>query len=198
MIVVDVEASGTEAHKHSIVSIGALDFRNPENQFYIECRIWDGAHVMEEALGVNGFTEAEIRDPKKVSEAEGVNSFIEWAGSLEEQTLAGQNPSFDRDFLKAAAERAAVAWPFAHRTVDLHSVAYAHILRRGIPPPLKNKHSALNLDSILEYVGIPGGEPKPHNALTGAKSAAECLSRLLYDRILLNDFLMHSIGWERN
>jgi DNA polymerase III epsilon subunit-like protein len=56
MIVLDIEASGVEAHKHSIVSLGALDLANPKNRLYLECRIWDGAHVMDGALAVNGFT----------------------------------------------------------------------------------------------------------------------------------------------
>ena len=65
MLIVDVEASGTEYHKHSIVSIGALDLENPENQLYIECQIWDGAHINPEALEVCGFSEAEITAPAK-------------------------------------------------------------------------------------------------------------------------------------
>ncbi len=194
MIVVDVEASGTEPSLHSIVSVGAVDFRNPEYQFYEECRIWDGAHVMDEALAVNGFTREQITDPSKQPLEALTAKFINWALNCEEQTFAGQNPSFDRDFLKSSAMRGHLSWPFAHRTVDLHSVAYAHILGRGIPPPLKNKHSALNLDSILEYVGIPGGEPKPHNALTGAKSAAECFSRLLYKKNLLPEFAEYPLA----
>ena len=60
MLVVDVEASGTDYSKHSIVSVGALDFANPKNRFYEECRIWDGAHIMDGALTVNGFTKAQI------------------------------------------------------------------------------------------------------------------------------------------
>ena len=56
MIVVDVESSGVDAQKDSLVSVGAIDFDNPENRFYEECRIWDGAHVEKEALEINGFT----------------------------------------------------------------------------------------------------------------------------------------------
>ncbi|MBP9842806.1 MAG: hypothetical protein KBC62_02260, partial [Candidatus Pacebacteria bacterium] len=67
MLILDIEASGTDYEKHSIVSIGALDLQNPGNRFYGECRIWDGAHVMEDALKVNGFTEAQISDPTKES-----------------------------------------------------------------------------------------------------------------------------------
>lgn len=67
MIVFDVETTGEDSRKHSIVSIGALEFSNPKNQFYEECRIWEGAEVQEIALKINGFTEENIRDPKKQS-----------------------------------------------------------------------------------------------------------------------------------
>jgi DNA polymerase III epsilon subunit-like protein len=197
MIVVDVEASGTEYHKHSIVSIGALDFDNPENRFYVECRIWDGAHIMDEALEVNGFTKEEIIDPKKKSEGEAVEAFIKWAEGVKEQTLSGQNVSFDRDFLKTAAERAHLNWEFAYRTIDVHSLAYMHMIGRGMTPPVEHNHSALNLDAVLNYVGIPN-EPEPHNALTGALSHAESISRLLYGKGLLDEFKEHSIPWEKS
>ena len=38
-------------------------------------------------------------------------------------------------------------------------------------------------------------EPKPHNALTGAKSHAEVISRLLYDKKLLPEFEQFEIPW---
>ncbi|MBI2617893.1 3'-5' exonuclease [Candidatus Kaiserbacteria bacterium] len=194
MIVIDIEASGTEYHKHSIVSIGALDFDNPTNQFYDECRIWDGAHIMDEALLVNGFTKEEITDENKKPEAEIVRAFLAWAGDIEDRTLAGQNVSFDRDFLKAAAERAHLDWTLPHRTIDTHTLAWMHIVKHGGKPPIENHRSALNLDAVLNYVGIPD-EPTPHNALTGAMSHAEIISRLLYDKKLLPEFNAHEIPW---
>lgn len=195
MIVVDVEASGTEYHLHSIVSIGALDFADPDNQFYGECRIWDGAHIMDGALSVNGFTYEEITDATKQSEASLIDAFLSWAETVPERTITGQNPSFDRDFLKAAAERAHCNWPLAYRTVDTHTLAYMHMVRRGMQPPETHHRSALNLDAILNYVGIPA-EPTPHNALTGALSHAEVTSRLLYDAKLLPIFADYPLPWE--
>lgn len=195
MLIVDVEASGTDPQKHSIVSVGALDFRNPSNRFYEECRVWDGAHIMEEALAVNGFTKAQVIDPKKSSEADLVHSFLRWSESLEERTLTGQNVSFDRDFLKAAAERAGhTDWPFAHRTLDTHTMCYMHMINHGLQPPVAHKRSALNLDAVLNYCGIPE-EPSPHNALTGALSHAEVVSRLLFGRKLLPEFMQYNIPW---
>jgi DNA polymerase III epsilon subunit-like protein len=196
MIVVDVEASGTEYHKHSMVSIGAIDFSNPNNQFYDECKIWDGAHIMEGALEVNGFSKAEITDPSKKTEAEVVRAFLAWAEDIDERTLAGQNVSFDRDFIRAAAERAGIDWSLAYRTIDTHTLAWMHMVKRGLSVPIMKHRSALDLDAVLNYVGIPD-EPTPHNALTGAMSHAEVISRLLYDKKMLPEFEAFEIPWVR-
>ena len=59
----------------------------------------------------------------------------------------------------------------------------------------EHKRSALNLDAVLNYCGIPN-EPEPHNALTGAKSHAEVISRLLYDKKLLPEFEQYHIPWQ--
>jgi DNA polymerase III epsilon subunit-like protein len=196
MLVVDVEASGVEPWKHSIVSLGALDFSNPSNRFYEECRIWDGAHLMDEALKVNGFTKEQITDSSKQSEADLIHRFLLWSEQIEERTLAGQNVSFDRDFLKHAAERAGhTDWPFAYRTLDTHTMCYMHIVKRGLQPPAKHRRSALDLDAVLNYCGIPE-EPNPHNALTGALSHAEVIARLLYGRKLLPEFSNFEIPWK--
>ncbi len=187
MIVVDVEATGVDEVKHSILSIGALDFDNPKNQFYEECRAFEGAHIMEEALAVNGFSPEQAIDSKKQTDEELVKHFIEWTKSVKEHTFAGQNPSFDRDFIHRTADRYHIDWPFAFRSIDQHSVCYTHMIKKGIIPPVIHDRSDLNSDKIMQYVGIPE-EPHPHNALNGAKVAAEALSRLLYGKKLLPEF----------
>lgn len=197
MIVVDVECTGTEAHKHSILSVGAIDFDNPTHQFYEECRAWDGAKIEDEALAVNGFSREQAIDASKQSEAELVHKFITWSEGIPDTTFAGQNVSFDRDFLKYAAQRAGhTNWPFAHRTLDTHTLAWMHMVKRGLVPPIdaEKRRSALNLDAVLNYCGIPE-EPQPHNALTGAKSHAEVISRLLYGKKLLPEFEKFDIPW---
>lgn len=187
MIIVDVETTGLDPRKYSIASIGAVDFENPERTFYEECRVWDGALVSEEALAINGFSEAQVRDPNKRSFNETINAFKEWIDGCAEKTFAGQNPAFDRDFINNAFARAGVEYRIAVRTVDLHSLAYAEYRRKGIPVPPKNGHSDLSLDEIAKYVGL-SEEPKPHNALTGAKFEAEAFSRIIYGKPLLPEF----------
>lgn len=187
MIVIDVETTGTNPHKHSIVSIGAVDFYKPSEQFLEECKIWEGAHVEHEALVINGYSEQEISDPKKKSEAELVSSFFTWLEARESLLPAGHNPLFDLGFLQAAAERSHQNYILPSRSLDLHSVCFAHMIKKNVPPPMVHKKSALNSDAVMLYVGIPA-EPKPHIALNGAIWEAEAFSRLLYGKTLLPQF----------
>ena len=114
-----------------------------------------------------------------------------------DRTLGGQNPSFDRDILKAAIRRAHQNWTLAHRTIDSHTLCWMHMVKRGLTPPLdpQHKRSALDLDAVLNYCGIPS-EPEPHNALTGALCHAEVISRLLNDKKLLPEFDQYDIPWK--
>jgi len=187
MIVVDVESSGVDSRLCSLLSVGALDFDNPTNQFYMECRVFEGAHVEKGALAVNGFSEESLGDLTKKTDREVVEAFLEWMTTCKEWTLVGQNPSFDRDFLQETAHRYHINWPLAQRTIDLHSIAYFRFLKRGKEIPIKNHHSALSLDSILTYVGLPTREGS-HNALDDAKLEAEAFSRLAHQTSLLEAY----------
>ena len=192
MIIVDVETTGLDPNKHCIVSIGAIDFFNPKSQFYQECRIFEGAEITKEALNLNGFTEEQIKDPKRKSQYEIIKEFLSWIIRLDNNTIAGQNPSFDRDFLKATAKRCNVNWPLHHRTIDLHSLCYAHFLKRLIKPPYRDGMNNLSPVQIYNYVGLPE-EEKPHIGLTGAKMEAEAFSRLIYGKNLLDEFIIYPI-----
>ena len=46
MIVLDTESTGLNPLTDSILSIGAIDLNDPTNQFYDECRIWDGGYFI--------------------------------------------------------------------------------------------------------------------------------------------------------
>ncbi|HWB34257.1 MAG TPA: exonuclease domain-containing protein [Candidatus Paceibacterota bacterium] len=196
MLAVDVETFGVEPHKNSIYSVGAIDLGDPSRaHFYEECRAAEGTHVEQSSLDFLGLSPEAAADPRQQSEGELVHKFITWALMSEDRTFAGQNVSFDRDFLRNAALRAGhTDWPFAHRTIDTHTLCWMHMVKRGITPPLdpEHKRSALDLDAILVYCGIPE-EPTPHNALMGAKSHAEVISRLLYGKKLLPEFDKYDI-----
>jgi DNA polymerase III epsilon subunit-like protein len=194
MIVIDVESTGLDTKNGSILSLGALDLDEPTNQFYDECRIWEGAHVTDEALAINGFTREEIQDPAKKTEAELIAAFVAWAtGRPKNRILAAQNVSFDLEYVQAACTRAGIDCPFGKRTIDTHTLVWMHMTERGIAPPLNaNGNSDISLDAALKYCGIPE-EPKPHNALTGAMCHAEVISRVAYTTSVLPEFASYPI-----
>lgn len=65
-------------------------------------------------------------------------------------------------------------------------------MTRHLEIPRKNKKTNIKLDYILTLVGLPE-EPKPHNALTGAKVEAEAFSRLLFGKNLLKEFTQYTL-----
>ena len=194
MIVTDLETTGTNPEKHSIVSIGAIDLLNPQRTFYAECRIWEGAHIDKKALEINDMTERDAVDDSKKSEAAIVEEFLGWAMQSNDHTIAAHNPVFDLSFLEEAAARAHLNFPLAHRSIDQHSVTLTHMLLNDTEVPIEKGRTAINSDYIMKYVGIPT-EPRPHNALNGALWEAEALSRMLYNKNLLEQFRGYNIPW---
>jgi len=197
MIAIDVEGTGVDAHKNSILAIGAIDTENPSNQFYGECKVWEGAHISEEALEVNGFMREDIEGytTGKQTEADLLQGFIAWAQQVSgDRTLVAQTPSYDRSFIQRACERAGLENPFAVRTIDTHTLCWLLMTTHRDTPPTRNNHSAINLDFARTYCGLPP-EDKPHNALTGAAGHAEVFSRIAYNKKLLPEFEQFEIPW---
>jgi len=187
MIVCDVEATGLDRKVNSIVSLGAVDFEHPRNIFYRECRIFKGAKIDNAALRVNGFSIKEIKSLNKISLKQLMIEFIRWAYKINDITIAGQNPGFDLGFIASSLERYGLENRFRHRTIDLHSECYDFHIRNKMRVPLKNSCSAISLDYTLKLVGLME-EPRPHNALVGAKLEAEAFSRLLHGKSLFKEY----------
>ncbi len=190
MLAIDCEMTGLDPKLHAIISIGGVNLDDPEDSFYGECRVFSGAQIDPAALAVNGFTETECLDDSKDSEGVMMQNLFVWMQKAQNYTLVGQNVTLDKEFLNEAFARNGIEFRFNHRVVDTHSVAYSRFLIEGRDIPVKTekpKISSLNLDEILKYTGIPE-EPRPHNALTGAKVSAEAFSRMVFKKKLLSDF----------
>jgi DNA polymerase III epsilon subunit-like protein len=188
MIVVDVETTGLSPKHNSIVSIGAVDFANPTDQFYIECQVEPGKEVSPRALEVNGFTMEQITDQTKPTLEEALKQWLDWATVKADRTLAGHNTSFDYGMLSYACRAAGLGWPFGIRVIDLHTLAYSHYISRGEQPPLYGGSSGISTDTVFEYVGLPR-EPKPHHGLMGAQLEAEAFARFIRGSALLTEFM---------
>ena len=193
MIVVDVETTGFSPSRHGIISIGAIEFEKPQNQFYSECRIDTKTAVDEQALAVNGFTLKAITDLSKPSLAEIIRKFSEWIERIPDKTIGGHNTIFDVGMLRAAFRKAKLDFDFAYQSIDMHNLAYMHMKRGRAQIPI-NKFGffSIKANGVFEYVGLPD-EPTPHNALVGAKMEAEAMSRLIHGQNLLAEFKQFSL-----
>jgi DNA polymerase III epsilon subunit-like protein len=187
MIVLDIETTGIDPKRHSIVEVGAIDFDNPGNYFNERCSIWEGAEIDFKALAINGLTLDEIQDKTIFTQKELISAFITWVGLIEDKTIAGQNVDFDINFINESSARCGLNFSLGKRKVDQHSIVYAHFLKRNIRLPLKDGFSDLNSDFIMNYVGLPP-EPKPHRAINGARYEAEALSRLICGKTMFEEF----------
>lgn len=200
MISLDVESSGLDPRACSILSLGAIDTDEPTNQFYDECRAWDGAQINDEALKVCGFSREEIGPQSgKKSEAELIQAFVAWAiDRPKNRTLLAQNVPFDLGFVQEACKRARIESPFAHRALDLHTLCWMHMTMKGKEPPMdvERRRTAINLTAVLAYCGLPK-EPEPHNALTGALCHAEAFARMAYNKTIVAEFSTFEIPWTK-
>lgn len=183
MIIVDLETSGINPQRCSILSIGAIDFLNPNNQFYTECRIDPGCEINEKSLAISGFSKEQINDPGKKSVQQILEEFFKWLP--ENRILAGENPFFDKDFLEHAALKYNIPQNIGRRTVDLHTISFVHQLKRQLIS--LNVNPNLSLDKTLVYVGLPMRHSS-HNALVDAKLEAEAFSRLLFNKGLFEEY----------
>lgn len=187
MVVIDIETTGLDPLKHSILEIGALDFNNPSNQFYQKCRVFEGAEIDRHALEINGYNDIQLYDLNKQGLQDLLLNFVKWLKPIKNKTLAGQNVDFDILFLNKSLNRCNIDWILGHRKIDLHTLVYCDYLKKGSNPIIKNGDSNFSGDIIMEYVGLPK-EPKPHLGINGAIYEAEAFSRIIYGKLLFNEF----------
>ncbi len=192
MIIVDLELTGLDPDKHSIIDIGAIDFFNPYNRFNCQCNIMEGVEIDPVALEINGFNIDEILECELPLQ-EAMFMFHNWSKSIENRTIAGQNIDTDILFLKKTFEFYGFEWDFGHRKIDQHSLACSKALSNGFEIPITiEKVSNFHSDAIMKFVGIPA-EIKPHKAINGAIWETEAMSRLIFGTKLLPEFKKYDI-----
>jgi hypothetical protein len=94
---------------------------------------------------------------------------------------------FDMRFLKHSFFIYNMDYKIGSRCVDTYALTYAHYLKRGVKPPMKENRADLTSDAVFRYCGL-NKEPHPHNALMGAKMMSESISRLLFGVSMLKEF----------
>ncbi len=197
ILVVDVETTGLDQYKNAIVSIGGIvipkDTKDTIYHFYNEARVWPGAKINDRALEVNGCTREDITSSSiRLTQREMLENLVDFAHLSGDMTIWGHNARFDCEFINTSLQREGIDFGFGHRTLDQHTIAYVRHIDAGLEIPLKDKRSNLGEDPISDFVGIPP-EPKPHNALNGAKWEAEAIHRMLYGENFQFEFKKHPV-----
>ncbi len=165
MIIIDWEFSGLDPIKNWLLSIWAVDFYNPENQFYWECRLEKYMTYEKEALEINWFSKEEIYSEKKQSIKELITKFDNWLKTCKTpQILIWQNPKTDLDFLRESYKVASLEYTLWHRSLDTHTISFVKHLELNKKIPIEKWNFKINLDYSLDFVWIKWWEPKPHNA----------------------------------
>ncbi len=186
MIIVDLEMSGLNSIKNGIFEIGAVDTEDSKNQFFEECRI-DGGDLSDKgALRATGKTDEELRAPNKQSEKELLENFFSWVRKTNNMTIVCQNFD-DVIFLKIKADKYELEYPFHYRALELHTLAHMKYFEIKKEFDFKEGISDFGLRKTLKFVGMDDNR-NGHNALEDAKLEAECFSRLVYGKNLLEEF----------
>ncbi len=200
MIIVDIETSGNfDPSKNGIWQIGAVDFEKPENIFSEEARIDDEDNIEEAALKITGKTKEELRDKSKQSQRQLLENFFNWASKIKNRIFVAHNTPFDYGFLILKAKKYNLEFPFSHRTFDLHVFAAAKYFEINKKLPIEDEESKMNLSNVIEFCGLKVNriqlkrnevikEGEPHDGLKDAKLEAECLSRILYGKNLIQQY----------
>jgi len=200
MIIVDIETSGTfDPIKYGIWQIGAIEFNNPKNTFLQNARIDDQDEILKEALTVTGTTEQQLRDKSKQSQEQLLINFFNWVSKIENKILVAHSTPFDYSYLAIKATKYNLKFPFSYRTLDLHPIAFQKYFQINKSFPIEEEKSIMNLAKVQEFCGMKDTriqlkegkviqEGSSHNALEDAKIEAECLSRILYGKPLLEEF----------
>ncbi|MDB5260204.1 MAG: hypothetical protein JWN37_435 [Candidatus Nomurabacteria bacterium] len=191
MVSIDCEMTGLNPERSAIVSIGAIDLQKPERRIYIEMQPFEGADINDESIAICGYTREALANIK-LSQKEGLTLLKQFLDESNERNVVGQNVTFDVLFLNYSFMREGVDCKIPYRVLDLHSMVCSKLILSGKQVPIEDRKSTLNLDGLLNMSGIPE-EPKPHNALTGALSAAEVYFRLIEGRAVLPEFKEYSI-----
>lgn len=157
MIVVDIETTSLDKNKCGLLSIGAVDY-DSDKEFYVECYPTNDPDIDPVSLKHNGTKLEDIYNKAK-SDKEAIIDFFIWTLDINEgNLLAGHNiGNFDAMILHRLWDGTFHAdWPWGHRFVDLHTIAYDRFM------------ISMGMDAILEKLGS-APEPKPHTAINGAR-----------------------------
>ena len=111
--VIDLETTGLSAGEDEIIEYGALRVRDGAEDGNLSMLVHISMNIPGTITQITGLTDTDLEDGTEPQEA--LRIFLEFIG---DDTLIGQNISFDMDFIRCACRRYGKSIP-ANRCVDL-------------------------------------------------------------------------------
>ncbi len=162
-IVFDIETTGLNAATERITEIGAVRMVGGEIKEQFDIFVNPGKPIPQKIVELTGITDAMVADAP--DEAEGLRQFYAFCGDC--RVLVAHNAPFDTSFIKAAAKRSGMPYPFT--SVDTVPVC------RTLYPGHKN----YKLDTVAEFLKLPPFNH--HRACDDAKVLADIFTHCIRD-----------------
>ncbi len=176
LAITDVETTGLDAAKDSIIEIGLVLVRQPTleiiNELEVKVRLERPELMSDGARAVNGYSEEAWQDALPLAEAirrydaSVHNATVVLADAL----FSAHNPRFDHTFIETAYRELGLDRKFHYQSLDSFSVAWPAVIVRQLED--------VHLNTICRMLGIPE-EPKPHRAINGARCVHAVLKRMV-------------------
>lgn len=172
IIVVDLEASGCNYDKHSIIQIGAvrlsktLEIEDEFNKYIIPYKEeWNKEaeqihHITQIYLAENGMFLNIV-----------LKNFVEWIGEPKEYYIAQWSCGWDFNMILKAFQHLGWDNPFPYRNIDIASIVRFNLFTKGFSPG-KSLYKCANI------LGIDTKKYKPHDGLDDARLTVEVLQKV--------------------
>ena len=139
VIVFDIETTGLSNQTERITEIGAVRYVGGEAVEEFDTFVNPGKPIPDKIVKLTGITDAMVAGAP--SEKDALEQFYAFCGST--KILVAHNAAFDTGFIRAAAKRSGLPYPFT--SVDTLTIC------RSLYPHLKNH----KLDTVAEYLQLP-------------------------------------------
>jgi len=166
----DTETTGLDPILHEIIEVAVVvEYPNGDiNQWSTKVKPQHIENAQPEALAKNGYA----NHPEEWDDAPPFDEIAaKVAAVLDGCVLVGHNIGFDHAFIKEALQRADCPAKLRHHTVDTVTLAYEHLVPRGL--------TSLSFDRIRDFLGWSrkGGHMALKDALDCQKLYHELVGR---------------------
>lgn len=190
----DTETTGLKAEENDVIQIAGIfdidTIAGEEFNMYVQPYNWE--NISEEALKVNGHDIAQLRTYEPGASihrrlVDILGRFLDKYDRTDKAFIGGQNPSFDRDFLKAFwiknGDPYFGSW-FDYHTIDLCSWSLAFHIKRIVD--LRDPNTgriSVRLSNVAQAFGLE--QEEPHDALSDIRLTRRIFYECMIDRIIV-------------